>query len=143
MAQDGQVIPPVNPKCFDVCAGIAIGQSVQKSCEIVGIDPATFYRALQVSGELRDKYAGAKENRADTRFESIVDMLDEMKTGVIDPMMARVMLEAIKWQCGKEKSKVYGDSTTIKGDKDNPLTLQALSSALDDRVKGRIETDKT
>ena len=64
--------------------------------------------------------------------------MDKMERGEIDPITAKVKLDAIKWQCGKEKAKIYGDSTTIKGDKDNPLTVQALSSALDERVKARI-----
>lgn len=122
-----------------VCDEIAEGASVQKGCDAAGIAVKTFYRRLAVDDELGQKYTRARESRADVRFENAQNLKDDILSGLIDPMQAKVLLDLIKWQCGKEKAKVYGDSTTIKGDKDNPLTLQALSSALDDRVKHRIE----
>lgn len=140
---DGQVIPPIDPRIIDVCNRIAVGSSVAAACKDIGIAHETFYDALRGSELVAQEYARARAARADYRFESMDSVIEDMRTGLIDPITARVQLDSIKWQCGKEKAKVYGDSTTIKGDKDNPLTLQALSSALDDRVKGRIETDKT
>lgn len=125
-----------------VCLGIATGLSVKKSCAEAGIHHDTFYQHLMNDKDLAELYGRAREARADARFESMQELLDETKAGEVDPITARVLLDAMKWQCGKEKGRVYGDSTTIKGDKDNPLTLQALSSALDERVKARIESKK-
>jgi len=55
----------------------------------------------------------ARESRADVRFESIDQIMDDLKAGIIDAQQARVMMDAIKWQCGKEKALVYGDSKTV------------------------------
>lgn len=140
---DGQVMPPISQNALEVCNRIVLGQSVATACKDIGMGTDTFFKELRESVSLANEYALARAARADARFESIDNLMETMLAGEIDPITARVKLDALKWQMGKEKSKVYGDSTTIKGDKDNPLTLLALSSALDDRVKGRIETDKT
>lgn len=129
----------ISPNAIKVCDGIAVGKSVRTVCEEIGIGCETFFSEMRNSELLQEQYALARAARADARFESLDAVMDAMERGDIDPMTAKVKLDAIKWQCGKEKAKVYGDSTTIKGDKDNPLTIQALSSALDERVKARIE----
>lgn len=127
----------VREKHFLVCHEVAGGLSVKKSCEKVEVDRSSFFRALQVDKELSEQYTRAREARADARFERADDIAEKLERGEIDSMTARVLLDNIKWQCGKEKGRVYGDSTTIKGDKDNPLMLQALSTALDDRIRQR------
>lgn len=84
-------------------------------------------------------YARAREGRGDWRTEKMRQVIEDMRNGDIDPHMAKVELDMQKWLAGKDNPRKYGDSTTIKGDKDNPLTIQALATALDDRMRTRIE----
>lgn len=120
----------IPPKLFEVCDLIAEGNSANKGCELAGISTATFFKTLRDSEFLEKQYVRARESRADWRFEKLQDLLDDVVTKKIEPNAARVILDAIKWQCGKEKAKVYGDATILRGDKDNPIEL-GLANLLD------------
>lgn len=124
------------PEVFQVCRLITEGVSVQNGCKELGISTSTFYQALRNSELLEKEYTRARETRADVRFEKLQDLLDEVKAGAIEPHAARVILDAIKWQTGKEKAKVYGDAMIVRGDKDNPIQV-ALGSAVDVAVQRR------
>lgn len=130
--------PKIPPQVFEVCTLITLGVSVQDGCAQLGISTATFYEALRNSETVEKEYMRARETRADVRFEKMQDLLDDIKAKRIDPNAARVIMDAIKWQCGKEKAKVYGDSTILRGDKDNPLDL-GLAKLLD--VAGTLRKD--
>lgn len=113
-----------------VCEGISLGMSVQKACEEAKINPDTFYRYLRLSDKVAENYTRARENRAHIRFERLQDLLDDVKDGKVEPHAARVIMDGIKWQAGKEKAKVYGDSTILRGDRENPLDI-GLAGLLD------------
>lgn len=114
-----------------VCGHIASGMSVEKACEAAGVEARTFYRWLgskdpagsesQPFDMLRQQYLRAREVRADARFERIDQVVADMRGKVIDHNQARVEIDAIKWQTGKENAKRYGDAVTLRGDADNPL----------------------
>lgn len=111
-----------------VCELIAEGNSLHSIEQQDGMPSlATIMRWLNKQGAefdaFRANYARAREARADARFERIDKVVDDMRTGVIDPQQARVEIDAIKWQAGKENSRRYGDAVTLKGDKDNPLQI--------------------
>lgn len=111
-----------------ICALIAEGKSLRTIEKMEGMPSSTsIMRWLANQGEefdyLRAQYARAREVRADARFERIDCVIDDMRNKVIDAQQARVEIDAIKWQSGREKPKVYGESVTLKGDKDNPLRV--------------------
>jgi hypothetical protein len=91
--------------------------SVATACEGV-CEPATFWRHLSDPGpdgeRLRDSYARATDARANVRFESIDGVLGSLLAGKIDAHTARVMVDTIKWQCGREKPKRYGEKLDVK-----------------------------
>ena len=41
-------------------------------------------------------------------------------------MRARELAQHYRWKASKRSPKRYGDSTTIKGDKENPLAIDAI-----------------
>lgn len=138
-----EIIKPVSAIGLAVCDKIVEGKSIQTACREMGIGTETFYIEMRENPDLQASYTHARSARADARFEKIDDIMDDMRAGEIDPVTAKVMLDAIKWQCSKEKAATYGDSTTIRGDKDNPIAVQALATALEERVKARIEHAKS
>lgn len=129
-------LKPVPQSVFDVCKLLSEGLSVQKGCAELGISTGTFYEWLRNSELVEKEYARAREARADVRFEKLQDLLDDINAKKIEPNAARVILDAIKWQCGKEKAKVYGDSTYLRGDKDNPIEI-SLAGVLDAAMSKR------
>lgn len=70
-----------------------------------------------------DNYARACEVRAELYAEEIVDIAD--REG-LDAQQKRVMVDARKWVVSKLLPRQYGDSVTVKGDKDNPLHVRTV-----------------
>lgn len=128
-----------NPEVAErVCVRIAEGRSIRAACDLDGLPNwRTFMRWLASEDEpkpegdltpgpfaaLRQQYARAREIRADSRFEGVDAILTAVALGQLKPEAGRVMIDAIKWQAGKE-NKRYADSVTLKGDKDNPLMAE-------------------
>lgn len=108
-----------------VCEHIATGSGILDACKSAGVSHLTFYKlmAKDPSGPLVANYMRARENRADARFEKVDDIMQELREGKIDPQSARVMLDAIKWQTGKENAKRYGDKLDVTSDGEKLPTL--------------------
>ncbi|MEG0182009.1 MAG: hypothetical protein RR704_00935 [Stenotrophomonas sp.] len=113
---------------------IAQGDSVAKAAEADGMpDARTIFRWLateDADGTLgfeafRQQYVRAREIRADARFERLDEIMAMVEDKKLDPAAARVMMDAIKWQAGKENAKRYGEAVTLKGDKDNPVEIHS------------------
>lgn len=143
-----------NPEVAErVCVRIGQGLSIRAACAGDGYPNwRTFMRWLATAGEpgppgkdglpgvnpyeaLRQQYARAREFRADARFESLDTIMLELREGKIDAAAARVMLDAIKWQTGKENAKRYGEAVTVKGDRDNPLQVRTARELTDQELQ--------
>ena len=72
-------------------------------------DEKTIYNWLRDQPTFFQNYARAREIRAYRRAESVDGVIDDCRKGVIDPATARVQLDAIKWQTGKENPKAFGE----------------------------------
>lgn len=114
-----------------VCRGVVAGLSVAKCCAMPGMPSKdTVFQWLMDDAEFSDQYARARERRADARAERIDDLCDDVKAGTLKPDAARVIIDAEKWQAGKENSKRYGDKLTLDGDMNLKLTDEQLESRL-------------
>jgi hypothetical protein len=103
----------------EVFKAIASGESLRKACEPNGIAHSTFLGWMAEDESIADQYTRARATRADARFERVDEIMAELRSGKLDAQQARVMLDAIKWQTGKENAKRYGDALdlTSKGEK--------------------------
>lgn len=70
--------------------------------------------------EFAEKYARARSLRAFRRVEDMDELAGEIKSGAVDPQTGRVLMDAIKWQAGRENPK-FGERTTLAGDPEAPL----------------------
>lgn len=105
-----------------ICAELAEGKSVARACDADDMpEQRTVFRWLTQHESFRQQYMRAREARADARFERTDQVLLDMRAGVIDASQARVELDAIKWQTGKEAPKRYGDRLELAGDPNNPV----------------------
>lgn len=73
----------------------------------------TFFRWLASDKEMANCYVRARENRADARFEKLDEIVEDVKTGMLETDKARVVIDTMKWQMGKEKGSVYGVKADI------------------------------
>lgn len=105
-----------------VCVLIAQGDSVAKIGEMDGMpDARTIFRwlASNAGGDeddpasFRQQYMRARASRADARFERLDEIMEKVGNGLLDPAAARVMMDAIKWQSGKENAKRYGEKVQL------------------------------
>lgn len=99
----------------DICTAVSCGCSVQAACTEAGIPCTRFYRLLADAGTvhgalIRSAYDAARRCRADARFEAIDDLIASMLAGKIDPQQARVAIDAIRWQCGREWPSRYSET---------------------------------
>jgi hypothetical protein len=97
-----------------ICDLVAQRVSVVTICAMEGMPSKdTLYRWKREIVEFSDMYAHAREHRADARQDYIEEILEETKTGKIDPQVARLIIDTEKWMMGKEKPKAYGDKVAL------------------------------
>lgn len=125
-----------------ICDKIACGANLTKLCALENMpDVTTIYRWLREKPDFYQIYTLARENRAEIRNERIDDYKRSVLNGDIPPDVARVVIDAEKWQAAKENPRRYGDKVTLAGDAENPLTMLALR--LDSAVQRRTMIDVT
>jgi hypothetical protein len=56
--------------------------------------------------------------------DEIKDAARRVARGEIDPQAGRVLIDALKWDAGKRKPKVYGDKVVLGGDPDAPVSVK-------------------
>lgn len=96
-----------------ICERVALGENLNLICkgkDLPGRD--TVYKWLRDKPEFASNYARAREARADTRSDRIDDVMRRVLDGELDPQAARIVIDAEKWQAGKEAPKRYGDKVT-------------------------------
>lgn len=114
-----------------VCNGIANKLPLRKICEQEGMPTKETIRVWLLEDEdFSAQYARAREARADERSEFIDEITEEVRSGKLDPNAARVIIDAEKWQAGKENSKRYGDKLNLDGDLGLKVSDEQLESKL-------------
>jgi hypothetical protein len=88
-------------------------------------------------------YARAREHRADARADRIDEICDELHRGKLDPNAARVLIDAEKWQAGKEMPKRYGDRVEVDAKAglvvvETPTAIKALLEAMPELLSGKV-----
>ena len=94
------------------------------------VRPSTFYRWLQKSDELRERYARARADQAQVMAEEIAQIADNTERGEIITLKAdgtqeiksadmiehrKLRIESRKWLAAKLIPKVYGDKMAVTG----------------------------
>ncbi len=120
----------------EICSRISEGQSLRTIGESEEMpSAATIFKWLARYPDFVEQYARARDTRAHARFENIDQVAQDLRDGKIDPNTARVLIDTIKWQCGKECAKRYGDRTALEhsGPGGAPLTVTV------ELVKAKVE----
>jgi hypothetical protein len=98
----------------EICERITTGETLHSICS----DPdrgehlpshGTACKWMIEDDAFASAYARAREARADMRADRIDTYVKQVARGEIDPQQARVMIDAEKWQAGKENQRRYGD----------------------------------
>lgn len=98
-----------------ICDLVAEGQNLHIIAKLDNMPSrALIYKWFEEYPAFYDKYARAREDRADWRASRIDSITAKLLQGEIDPGAARVAIDAEKWQAGHEKPKFYGDKQTLE-----------------------------
>jgi len=99
----------------NICSLIAGGSNLNKICSDDDMpNRSTVYEWFRKHESFSTNYVRAREDRADYRFDRVDEVIKDLRADVIDASQARVELDAIKWQTGKEKPKQYGDKLDVE-----------------------------
>lgn len=111
----------------EICERIVAGDSLASICRE---DNQPSYRAVMTwltkHESFAQKYARARVDSADSVADEIKDIANRVLNGQVDPQAARVAIDALKWDAGRKKPKVYGDRLELAGDQSAPLTVQVV-----------------
>lgn len=69
----------------------------------------TIYRWKRERQDFSDLYAQARQHRACARADYIDQVLEEARDGTVDVQVARLIVDAEKWQMAKEMPRLYSD----------------------------------
>lgn len=139
----GRPPDPFDPEIATaICERVAGGSTLAKISKEEGMKSIpTIYKWLRDHTEFANDYRLARQQRAETRNDRIDTYKEDVLGGKIGADVARIVIDAEKWQAGKENAAVYGDKVTLAGDAENPLQLLAVR--LDKAVAARNLIDVT
>lgn len=107
-----------------ICDLVAEGQNLHVIGKLDDMPPRwRIYEWFKENPEFADNYARAREDRADWRSARIDSVTAQVLKGELDPAAARVVIDAEKWQAGKEKPKFYGDKVAVDVNVSGNLTV--------------------
>ncbi len=121
MSIGGTCLTPEQAKA--ICERIADGRSLRSVCEDDDIPSrSVVYEALEGDADFADRYARARKLRAEFRADEIIEIVDSEP----DPAMARVRMDARKWEASKLDPNRYGDrtKTEVTGADGGPVALR-------------------
>ena len=95
-----------------ICEQIVEGESLRSICKQSGMPSiGAFLRWVSENDALKEQYARAKQEQAETFFDEIIDIADHSDKENV--ACARLQVDARKWVLGKLKPKKYGDKLDL------------------------------
>lgn len=92
----------------EICRRLASGESLIRICQGSDMpDRVTVYRWLANNDAFRNKYAQAREDQADTKFEEAWEIASGASSENVQ--VARLQIDTIKWQTARLAPRKYGD----------------------------------
>lgn len=115
---------------------LSAGESLRKICSEESMPSfQTVHTWLNSNTEFLDQYQRAREIQADVRADEVYDLPFDCEKSGLEASYTKLKMDGAKWAASKGNPKKYGDTTTLKGDKDNPLF--PLATLLDERISKR------
>lgn len=115
----------------EICARITEGQSLRKICRDDHMPSlATIFNWQRSVPGFLEQYTRAKDEQADTNAEDLQEIVEEVRSGKLDPQSARVAADILKWTSSKLKPKKYGDKLDLTSDgKQLPTPIISIAAA--------------
>lgn len=135
-----------SPELSDrICGQIAQGYSLRTITKAKSMPcMATIFSWLRTNKPFLEQYEKSKQEQADAMAEEMLDIADNGTNDWMEKtneetgetygwkvngehiQRSRLRIDTRKWLASKLKPKKYGESTTIKGDAENPLITKPV-----------------
>lgn len=119
-----------------ICTSLMEGNSLRSTCKKLQIGLATVFEWLKSHEDFQIKYACAREIQGHMMADRVIDTVDQVADGLMDPKAGNVVIGGITWKASKLVPKVYGNFTRqeLTGangkDLNSPLSDAQLAAAL-------------
>lgn len=118
----------------DICSLLAKGESLNSICKKEGFPSRnTVYRWLRENTEFRDNYARATDDRADSIFEEMLDISDNVIPDNAEIAKARLKIDTRKWVLSRMNPKKFSDKQSVEhtGRDGSDLTITVVRKFVD------------
>jgi len=134
----------LNPELMEeICAWLASGRSLRAFCrEPAAPHISTVMRWIVVEPEFREQYARARVAAGFAHADSIIDVVELLRDGGIDPQTAKVMMDGLKWAAERMAPKHHSARQEIDHTaSDGRIMPRGLPNKYDDGQPGRTLAD--
>lgn len=94
-----------------ICNELMQGKSLRSTCIKLQIGLATVFEWLKIHEDFQTKYAYAREVQGHMMADRVIDTVDQVADGLMDPKAGNVVIGGITWKASKLVPKVYGNFT--------------------------------
>ena len=117
-----------------VIAEIQTGRSLRQVCKDEGMPHfTTVLRWVASDADFAIKYTRARVAQADTLFDRMEEVEEQVSAGTMDSHAARVVLDSMRWRASKLAPKVYGDRLDVSVT-DNRISITGALAAAQSRL---------
>ena len=94
---------------------VSQGKSLASALNRVKSGFNQFYTGLEQDKVLAESYARARKHQAEAGQSRILDCVDRILAGELDPNAARVAIDALKWNAARMHPAIYSEKVAITG----------------------------
>lgn len=107
--------------------GLISGLSLVKICDPDDMpNRITVVRWMDKYPEFATMCARARTEQADLMDDRIMEVVNKVENGDIDPHAAKVAISGLQWRASKLAPKKYGDRQIVQGDNDaDPVNIKS------------------
>lgn len=124
-----------------IAEGLMEGKSLRQICNGHDLPPkATILRWLSQSDcpDLVTTIARARALQCDAKFDEMDEVLEDVRSKVLDPHSARVIIWALQWQLSKMQPKKYGERLTQDLTVTERSPVQQITADMDAETAARL-----
>ena len=135
------------PTTFDSATALEIISRISEGETVTAIsksahmpNKSTIFLWSAIHKEFSDQYVMAMKASGQYRADKIIEVIEDMRQGVVDHQVANVEINALKWLAAKHYPKQYGDKTQIQSENVNlnanaDISLSDADKAILERFK--------
>ena len=99
----------------DVCLLVEDGQNIKKALSSNKKYPSfnTWCRWKRENDSVRNLYVNAIQDKSESVIEEIDEISSELRRGELEPSVANVLIQTLKWKAAKFYPKMFGDNKQI------------------------------